>query len=498
MLAAALNRAARDFGPRAAFVTPEGKSLSFLRLERAAQEVAAGLHERGLGEGSTVVLVLPSDVDYVAIYLGAARIGAVTAGINPQLTPVEVAGCLARLHADLVVVHRRLAHLLGPGAAGRAELLESAGDPAAAGGSIRSRSVGSTRARASLEPGTDEERPVCICFTSGSTGTPKAAWFANRQLRAVAEIDSGGEWGAGHGLASTHFAHVGFMTKLGWMLACGRTTHLLDRWSARAALELTARHRMTAVTGVAPQIALMVRHPLATDLDFSAVRAVVAGGAASPPELVRAARERFGAPYSIRYSSTESGGVGLATSLDASDDEACHSVGRPRPGVEAQIRDATGARRGPGDTGELWLRSQAVMSGYWRDPSSSSEALVDGWLRTGDLATVEANGLYRLAGRTTEMFIRGGYNVYPMEVEGVLSGHPAVREVAVVGRPDPVMGEIGLAVVAPHDRALPPTLEELRAFGARALARYKLPEALELVDALPRNSAGKIDRRHLG
>ena len=228
------------------------------------------------------------------------------------------------------------------------------------------------------------------------------------------------------------------------------------------------------------------------------MRAVVAGGAASPPELVRAARQRFGAPYSIRYSSTESGGVGLATSLDADDDEACHSVGRPRPGVEAQIRDKSGARLGPGQTGELWLKSQAVMSGYWRDPSSSSAALVDGWLRTGDLATVEANGLYRLAGRTTEMFIRGGYNVYPMEVEGVLSGHPAVREVAVVGRPDPVMGEIGLAVVAPHDRALPPTLEELRAFGAGALARYKLPEALELVDALPRNPVGKIDRRQLG
>ena len=326
----------------------------------------------------------------------------------------------------------------------------------------------------------------------------EGAWFADRQLRAVAEIDAGGAWGGGHGISSTHFAHVGFMTKLPWMLACGRTTHLLERWSAGAALELIARHRMAAVNGVAPQIALLVRHPLVTELDFSAVKAVVAGGGASSPELVRTARERFSSPYSIRYSSTESGGVGLATSLDADDDEACHSVGRPRPGVEAQIRDASGARLGPGETGELWLRSEAVMSGYWRDPSSSAEALVDGWLRTGDLATVEANGLYRLAGRTTEMFIRGGYNVYPMEVEGVLSGHPAVREVAVVGRPDPVMGEIGLAVVAPHDRALPPTLEELRAFGAGALARYKLPEALELVDALPRNPVGKIDRRHLG
>ena len=496
MLAEALQRTAGDYGDRAAFVTPEGRSLSFEQLEQAARQVAAGLRERGLSEGSVVGLVLPSAIDYVAIYLGAARIGAVTAGINPLLTPTEANSCIDALRADLIVTDPQLAHLVDAGDAERVELIETGGDPAAAGGSLRSEAA--PRGQPSHTPGPDDERPVCICFTSGSTGAPKAAWFANRQLRAVAEIDAGGAWGGGHSISSTHFAHVAFMTKLPWMLACGQSTHLLERWSAGAALELTARHRMASVNGVAPQIALMVRHPLATDLDFSAVRAVVAGGAASPPELVRTARERFGAPYSIRYSSTESGGVGLATSLDADDDEACHSVGRPRPGVEAQIRDASGARLGPGETGELWLRSQAVMSGYWRDPSSSAEALVDGWLRTGDLATVEANGLYRLAGRTTEMFIRGGYNVYPMEVEGVLSGHPAVREVAVVGRPDPVMGEIGLAVVAPHDRALPPTLEELRAFGAGALARYKLPEALELVDALPRNSVGKIDRRHLG
>ena len=497
MLTEAIQRAANDFGERAAFLTSEGKLLSFDQLEQAARQVAAGLRERGLGEGATVGLLLPSDIDYVAIYLGAARIGAVTAGINPLLTSVEVARCLDALRADLVIADPHLAHLARD-AAGRVEVLEEGRNPAAAGGSLRSGSSPSKQTQASLDADPDGEHAVCICFTSGSTGTPKAAWFANRQLRAVAESDAGGAWGGGHSISSTHFAHVAFMTKLPWMLACGQTTHLLERWSAGAALELIARHRMASVNGVAPQIALMVRHPLSTQLDFSAVRAVVAGGGASTPELVRTARERFGAPYSIRYSSTESGGVGMATALDADNDEACHSVGRPRPGVDAEIRDDDGAQLPPGETGELWLRSPAVMSGYWRDPKASAQALVDGWLRTGDLASVDANGLYRLAGRTTEMFIRGGYNVYPMEVEGVLAGHPAVREVAVVPRPDPVMGEIGLAVVAPRDPALPPTLQDLRAFGADSLARYKLPEALELVDALPRNSAGKIARRRLG
>ena len=497
MLTEAVQRAASEFGSRAAFVTAAGGAVSFEQLERAAQQVAAGLHERGLGEGSVVGLVLPSDVDYVAVYLGAARIGAVTAGINPLLTPTEAGGCLERLGTDLVVVDPRLAHLAGPGAAPQVERLEGGGDPAAAGGSLRAGSGLSAQALAGLAAGPDDERPVCVCFTSGSTGAPKAAWFADRQLRAVAEIDAGGEWGAGHGISSTQFAHVAFMTKLPWMLACGRTTHLMERWSAGAALELTARHRMAAVIGVAPQIALMVRHPSAASLDFSAVRAVVAGGGPSAPELVRSARERFGAPYSIRYSSTESGGVGLGTALDASDDEACHSVGRPRRGVQAEIRDADGVRLGPGETGELWLKSPAVMSGYWRDPESSSEALVDGWLRTGDLAAVDADGLYRLAGRTTEMYIRGGYNVHPMEVEAVLAGHPLVREVAVAARPDPVMGEVGVAVVVSADPASPPTLEALRSFAAARLARHKLPEALRIVDELPRNATGKIDRRRL-
>ena len=354
MLTGAIRQAAREFGPRAAFVTPQGGSLSFEQLDRAARQVASGLHERGLGEGSVVGLVLPSGADYPAVYGGAARIGAITAGINPILTPAEATGCLDRLDADLVVVHPRLAHLIEDAPVRNVELLEGGDDPSRAGGSLRSGSDSSERAEASLAPDPDGERPVCICFTSGSTGAPKPVWFADRHLRAVARIDAGGAWGAGHGLSSTAFAHVGFMTKLPWMLACGRTTHLLERWSAGAALELVARHRMAAVNGVAPQIALMVRHPRATQLDFSAVRAVVAGGGPSSPDLVRVARERFDAPYSIRYSSTESGGVGLATALQAGDDEACHTAGRPGPAWRPRSGTGTGPRfrlDGPANSG---------------------------------------------------------------------------------------------------------------------------------------------------
>ncbi len=503
VLTGAARRAARQFGDRAAFVTPDGWSLSYADLNRAATEIASGLRTRGLGPRSSVILVLGSGVDYVALYLAAVRIGAVTAGVNPASGTIEAAGCLTIVSPDLIVVEPDLAHLVPAGSAPRIEMLAPALGPGAVGGQLRSEEAPGR----GLDPGgpgdpdgpiCPDHGPICICFTSGSTGEPKAVWFTDHQMRAIAEIDTDGSWGAGgHGLAATSMAHVGFMTKLPWLLARGQTTHLLGRWSAGPALELTARYRMAAVNGVAPQIALMTRHRLIEELDFSAVKAIVAGGAPSPPELVRAARHSFGAPYSIRYSSTESGGVGLATALDADDDEACHSIGRPRPGVRAQIRDGHGSQLPPGRIGELWLRSPTVMSGYWGSPVATAAALVDGWLRTGDLATVDERGLYRLAGRASEMFIRGGYNVYPMEVENVLIEHPGVAEVVVMGRPDPVMGETGLAVVVPGDGAAPPTLEDLRAFATGRLARHKLPEALELVGELPRRPGGKIDRVRL-
>lgn len=492
LLTEAARRAARTHGDRAAFATPDGWRLSFAALDRAADEIAAGLRARGLGPGSTVALVLDSGADYAALYLAAARIGAVTAGINPAASASEAAGCLQTVRPDLVAVHRHLAGLVPAGAAPLVEPLAPAASPESVGGALRSGLDCATGG------GLGGERPVCICFTSGSTGAPKAVWFGDRQLRAIAAVDAKGSWGGGgHGLAITPMAHVGFMTKLPWLLDGGQTAQLLGRWSAGGALEAIARHRMPAVTGVAPQIALMVRHRLIDELDFSAVRAVIAGGGPSAPDLVKAARRAFGAGYSIRYSSTESGGVGLATALDADDDEACWSIGRPRPGVEAGVRDSDGAELPPGRVGELWLRSPTVMSGYWGDPAATSAALDGGWLRTGDLASADERGLYRLAGRLDEMYVRGGYNVYPLEVENALGGHPGVADIAVMGRPDPVMGHTGLAVVVPADGCPPPTLEELRAFGAQRLARHKLPEALAVAGELPRRPNGKLDRVRL-
>ena len=482
--------AARRFGDLAAFVTADGWELSYADLHRLSDEAAAGLDERGVGEGDVVVLALPSTIEYVVAYLAAAKVGAITAGLNPSLaagereTLVRIAGprlvlatdaLVDGLPADVTVERVSLA----------ANVEEILRDLRVQGGTVGPLAD-------------DPDRPVAIVFTSGTTGTPKGALFCNRQLQAISEMDAGTAWGGGsHQLSSTQFAHIGFMTKVQWYLRLGTTTHLLPKWRAADVLRLVDEFRMPVIAAVAAQVALLLRVPDLDSYDFSCVKTIIAGAGPSSPGLVRAARERFGAAYSIRYSSTESGGLGTLTAPDAPDEEALHTVGRPRPGIELELRDEDDRVVPRGETGEVCFRSPTVMAGYWHDPEATAQTLRDGWLHTGDLGRIDEQGCLRLVGRSKEMFIRGGYNVFPMEVESVLSAHPAVSEVAVVPRPDPVMGEIGVAVVVPRHPDRPPTLDDLRAFGDGKLATWKLPEAIRIVDALPLTTMSKLDRRAL-
>ena len=482
--------AAASFGERTAFVTAEGWPLSCAELHRLSDEVAAGLTARGTGPGDVVVLSLPSTIDYVVAYVAIAKVGAITAGLNPSLAPPERIRLVEIAGPKLVLTSAALAD--GVPSDAPVETIVPGQDVASVLRELREPGA------APAELPADPDRPVAIVFTSGTTGTPKGAVFTVRQLEAIRALDSGDRWdGGGHQLASTQFAHVGFMTKLPWYVAMGTTTHLLPRWRAAEVLHLIAEHRMPTVAAVAPQVALLLRVADFDELDLTCVQSIVAGAGPSPPGLVREARERFNAPYSIRYSSTECGGVGTLTALDAPDEEALYTVGRPRPGIDLEIRDEAGAAVPVGEPGEVCLRSGAVMSGYWRDPEATAVALRDGWLHTGDLGRIDEQGCLRLVGRSKEMFIRGGYNVFPMEVESVLSAHPSVSEVAIVPRPDPVMGEIGVAVVVPRDAAAPPSLEDLRAFATGQLATWKLPEDLRVVEALPLTAMQKLDRRAL-
>jgi acyl-CoA synthetase (AMP-forming)/AMP-acid ligase II len=288
------------------------------------------------------------------------------------------------------------------------------------------------------------------------------------------------------------------MTKLPQALRSGGTSFLMARWSAGDALDMVERHRITTLGGIPTQVALMLRHERFIDVDTTSVRMIAMGGGPSTAALVRDARRAFDAPVVVRYTCTEAG-VGVGTAPDDPPEDAEETVGRARAGVELTVRDDADAVLGAGELGHVCLRSAAVMAGYWRDSDATAAAFTaDGAVRTGDLGYVDDRGRLHLSGRSKEMYVRGGYNVYPLEVENVLSDHPDVAHVAVVPRPDPVMGEIGVAVVVPRRADATPSLESLRIHGRARLAAYKLPEALVVVDELPRTAMEKIDRGTLG
>jgi acyl-CoA synthetase (AMP-forming)/AMP-acid ligase II len=287
------------------------------------------------------------------------------------------------------------------------------------------------------------------------------------------------------------------MAKVPGQFAAGTTYHVIEPWRTDALLGALERHRMPAVGGVAPQIALLLRDPGFDDYDLTSVELIVCGGAPASSALITEARARFQAHWTQRYSCTETGGVGCFTWIDAPEEEMLFTVGHPRPGIELDIRDADDRSLPAGEIGEVCLRHAAIMKEYWRDPAATAHALRGGWMHTGDEGYIDERGCCRLVGRKGDAFSRGGYVVFPKETENVLSWHPKVAHVSVVPRPNDVMGCIGVAVVVPRDPADPPSLDELREFGARHLAKFKLPEALRVVTGLPMTAMLKVDRAAL-
>jgi acyl-CoA synthetase (AMP-forming)/AMP-acid ligase II len=487
MLATTVNEAARRFAHRTAYVTEAGWALSYADIDLVSDEIAVGLARKGVREGDVVALVLPPGAEYVLAYCAAAKLGAITAGVNDRLSPRERAAVLQLADPALVVAAADLA----PSA------YQSVTTDAAPSVDVV---LGDLRVAGESPPPLPDnpDRPVAIVFTSGTTGVPKGALYCNRQLDFITRTDVGDAWdGGGRSFTGTSFAHLGFMTKLAGNLRRGGVNFIMTRWRAQAALELLARERMTSVGGVPTQIALMLRDPTFNSYDLSRVQYIVVGGGPVTPGLAEEARRRFGARLATRYSCTEAG-IGLGTAFDDPEEDAIVSVGRPHASVERLLVDDQEHPVADGQVGEVCLRSPAVMSEYWRDPEQTAAAFTaGGFVRTGDLGWVDDRGRLRLVGRSKEMYVRGGYNVYPVEIEGVLSTHPDVAAVVVVPRPDDVMGEIGVAVVVPRTADRPPTLESLRAFAAPHVAAYKLPEALRVVDVLPLTAMEKVDRRAL-
>jgi acyl-CoA synthetase (AMP-forming)/AMP-acid ligase II len=463
-----LEAAAEVHGDREAYVEP-GARITFARWIARARAVAAQFLELGVGKGDVVMLWLPSGIDYAICYAAAAMIGAITAGLNPRLGRREIESILAQTDPALLVADPSLGGLPD-------------------GSPILERADMADAVAVALPPVELTRRdPVALIFTSGTTGTPKGAVYDADRLAAGAAAAGVMSAPYDRRLTSTPFAHAGYMFKLWDQLLWGSTLVIPPTpWSAQGMFDVLRSERVTVAGGVPTQWAKLLEIDDVSRKTLPHVRIGIVATAPASRELVSRVAERIGVPLVVRYAMTECPTI-CGTEPDDSPETQFRTVGRPAPGTDIRI----------GADGVVEVRGPCVMRGYWRNPELTAQVLADGWLRTGDIGTLGDDGNLTLIGRSGDMYIRGGYNVHPGEVERVLTAHVRVKQAAVLGRSAPVIGELGVAVVVPADGEPPPTLAELRSFVAADLSDYKAPDELLVVDELPLTAMFKPDRAAL-
>ncbi|MGO9101988.1 MAG: class I adenylate-forming enzyme family protein [Mycobacterium sp.] len=461
-----LELAAANHGNMEAYVEP-GARITFGEWIGRARAVATQFVHLGVCKGDVVMLWLPSGIDYATSYAAAAMIGAITAGLNPRLGRREIESILLQADPALIVADERLPAL----PATRHRVLWRAALSADNSG-LAAPAVELTR-----------WDPVALIFTSGTTGTPKGAVFDADRLAAGAAAAGVMSAPYDRRLTSTPFAHAGYMFKLWDQLVWGTALVVPPApWSAAGMFDVLRNERVTVAGAVPTQWAKLLEVNGVSREALPHLRIGVAATAPASPELVSRVSERIGVPLVVRYAMTECPTI-CGTEPDDSAEVQFRTVGRPAEGMAVRVAPDGGVE----------VSGPCVMRGYWRNPELTAEVLRDGWLRTGDVGVLGDDGNLTLIGRRDDMYIRGGYNVHPGEVERALADHTGVKHAAVVPRCAPVIGEIGVACVVPTDAAAPPTLAELRTHVAGQLADYK-PDELRIVDELPLTAMLKPDR----
>jgi long-chain acyl-CoA synthetase len=476
-------------GPRRVAIKLDNDCLSYEGLDLAAARVAGLLRAKGVRAGDRVGIMLPNVPYFPICYYGALRIGATVVPMNVLLKEREVAFYLADSEASMLLAWHQFADAAHEGSA-------------------------QTRTECVLvEPGAFEElldrcqpdaefvarRPddtAVILYTSGTTGAPKGAELTHENLlrNVEAAVDLFGLDESSVTLGCLPFFHsFGQTCALNATISAGGSLTLIPRFDGGKALEILARDRVTVFEGVPTMYAAMLNDPAAENTDTSALKLCVSGGAAMPVEVMHAFEQRFGCQILEGYGLSETSPVASFNRRDRQRKPG--SIGVPIEGVEMRIIDDGGAEVSAGEAGELAIRGHNVMKGYWkREPETAAAIDADGWFRTGDIAKADADGYYFIVDRKKELVIRGGYNVYPREVEEILYEHPEVREAAVIGVPHAELGEEVAAAVALRAGA-DCTPEELREFVKQRIAAYKYPRHVWVVDELPKGPTGKILKR---
>jgi long-chain acyl-CoA synthetase len=471
-------------------------TVTYRELNEASNRVANALMEIGVQPRQVIGLLLPNGLDFVASFFGALKVGATIVPLNVMLRERELRHCLEDAGATVLIVGSGQETTAVPVAnsIGIAHVYV-AGD--SAGPNACGTLAGLTRA-ASMQDvwtETDPSETAVLLYTSGTTGRPKAACLTHSGMLLVASAISN------HVLAMTPddvvlqalpMSHIfGLNTLLIMTLLSGAAIVLEEHFDAESALDLLAARSVTVFAGV-PTMSIGLLSAYKVRPIETSLRIALLAGQSVPPEV----RQRFASVFGCRtiecYGISEYSSAVTAPGFDAPAKEA--SVGRPIWGTQVTIQSEAGEKCAPGEIGEVLVRGVGLMSGYHNQPEATTIAVRDGWLHTGDLGRLDDEGDLFIVDRKKDVIIRGGYNVYPREVEDVLYEHPDVVEVAVVGISHETLGEEVAAAVCLREGAVAGS-EELRAFARERLAAYKYPRIIAVLDEIPKSSTGKILKR---
>jgi len=474
-----------DFARRRAALTPdrpalywEGRWYSYAELDQRATRLAVHLSSLGVAKGDRVGILALNHIAHLDLLFAAPKLGFIHTPFNYRLPAAELAGLLAYIEPKLLFAdtrHQALAQLAGCVAL---PLAQYESRLAAAEAPHR-------------EPVVRPEDVHMILFTGGSTGLPKGAMLPYRQVLANCENTALG-WGLREddcSIVATPCFHAALNALGTPLLHLGARVALMQNFEPAEYLRLAQSADATLLFMVPSMYQMLAEYADFAGAELSRVRWAISGGAPCPP-LVRERYARRGIRFKQGYGMTEAGVNCFAIEIEEAERHP-DSVGRPLPNTEAAIRREDGAACGADEVGELYLRGPHLFLGYYQRPEENRAVLRDGWLRTGDLARRDAADRYFICGRRKEMYISGGENVYPAEVEAVLSRIPGVAECAVIGVPDARWGETGLAALTLRARG-GWTAESLRAELKNSLAGYKVPAYYLFLDELPKSAAGKI------
>ncbi|WP_371795105.1 long-chain fatty acid--CoA ligase [Streptomyces sp. NBC_01718] len=478
-----LSRSADRHSARTA-VSIDEQHLTYAQLENLSGRAAALLAAWGVAPGDRVAVMLPNMLEFPVLYYGVLRAGAIVVPMNPLLKSREVAHYLKDSGARLIFAFGPSADEATAGAAGT-----NARVVRITAGSLDTLLAEHEESAPSIAG--DQDDTAVILYTSGTTGVPKGAELTHANLVRNADLTARSLFALTPDdsvMGCLPLFHAfGQTCAMNAAVGAGARLVLLSRFEPAAALETIARERMTIFEGVPTMYASL----LGADHDgiaTSSLRLCVSGGSALPVEVLHAFEAAFDCPVLEGFGMSETSPV--VSFNHPHKPRKAGSIGTPVEGVEMRLVDEKDG------VGELCLRGHNVMKGYWGRPEATAETIRDGWLHTGDLARVDADGYYFIVDRKKDLVIRGGFNVYPREMEEVLYEHPAVAEAAVLGIPHATLGEEVAAAVALRPGS-GTTAEEIKEFMKERVAPYKYPREVWILDALPKGATGKILKREI-